>query len=69
MITVIGSINLDLIATVDRLPEPGETVPDDRVRTGPRVGMGQTPEPWHSMPWRWWVAGNEFVSRGSGKRG
>ncbi|HHZ09512.1 MAG TPA: ribokinase [Rhizobiales bacterium] len=27
MITVIGSINLDLIATVDRLPKPGETVP------------------------------------------
>lgn len=27
MITVIGSINLDLIATVERLPKPGETVP------------------------------------------
>ena len=26
MITVIGSINLDLIATVSRLPGPGETV-------------------------------------------
>ena len=26
MITVLGSINMDLIATVDRLPEPGETV-------------------------------------------
>ncbi|MBP6015309.1 MAG: DNA-3-methyladenine glycosylase [Candidatus Promineofilum sp.] len=49
--------------------EPGEAVADDQVRTGPRVGMGQTPEPWHSMPWRWWVAGNEFVSRGAGRRG
>lgn len=26
MITVLGSINMDLIATVDRLPQPGETV-------------------------------------------
>ncbi len=49
--------------------EPDATIPDESVRTGPRVGMGQTPEPWHSMPWRWWVAGNEFVSKGSGRRG
>ena len=26
MITVLGSINMDLIATTDRLPQPGETV-------------------------------------------
>ncbi|MEX3011234.1 ribokinase [Hoeflea sp. TYP-13] len=26
MITVLGSINMDLIASVDRLPDPGETV-------------------------------------------
>jgi ribokinase len=26
VITVVGSVNLDLIATVDRLPHPGETV-------------------------------------------
>lgn len=61
---------LDLTTPANNLwLEPGDPVPDDRVRTGPRVGMGQTPEPWYSMPWRWWVAGNEFVSRGSGKRG
>ena len=35
MITVIGSINLDLIATVDRLPAPGETVPGSDFRTAP----------------------------------
>jgi ribokinase len=35
LITVIGSINLDLIATVDRLPSPGETVPGDAFRTAP----------------------------------
>lgn len=35
MITVIGSINLDLIATVGRLPRPGETVPGDGFSTAP----------------------------------
>ncbi|MEP9374299.1 ribokinase [Mesorhizobium sp. KR1-2] len=35
MITVIGSINLDLIATVDRLPAPGETVPGSGFKTAP----------------------------------
>ncbi len=35
MITVIGSINLDLIATVDRLPAAGETVPGDSFKTAP----------------------------------
>jgi DNA-3-methyladenine glycosylase len=49
--------------------EPDTTIPDEAVRTGPRIGMGKTPEPWHSIPWRWWVAGNLFVSKGSGKLG
>ncbi len=49
--------------------EPAETVPDELVRTGPRIGMGKTPEPWYSMPWRWWVGGNLYVSKGSGKKG
>lgn len=35
MITVVGSINLDLIATVDRLPKPGETVLGDGFSTAP----------------------------------
>jgi ribokinase len=35
VITVIGSINLDLIANVERLPEPGETVPGDGFSTAP----------------------------------
>jgi ribokinase len=35
LITVIGSINLDLIATVERLPLPGETVPGGGFRTAP----------------------------------
>jgi ribokinase len=35
VIIVIGSINLDLIATVDRLPKPGETVPGGGFSTAP----------------------------------
>ena len=25
-VTVVGSINMDLVVTVERLPEPGETI-------------------------------------------
>ena len=35
MITVVGSVNLDLIATVARLPIPGETVTDGTFVTAP----------------------------------
>ncbi|MGQ2907420.1 MAG: ribokinase [Aliihoeflea sp.] len=35
MITVIGSINLDLVANVGLLPRPGETVPGDGFKTSP----------------------------------
>jgi DNA-3-methyladenine glycosylase len=48
--------------------EPDATVSDDRVRTGPRIGLNTAPEPWLSLPWRFWVAGNHFVSKGSGRR-
>ena len=49
--------------------EPGEPVTDEALRTGPRIGLNTAPEPWLSLPWRFWEAGNPFVSRGSGKRG
>jgi DNA-3-methyladenine glycosylase len=32
------------------------------VATGPRIGMGSVPEPWHSRPWRFYVPGNPAVS-------
>jgi len=35
LIIVIGSINLDLVADVERLPAPGETVPGSVFRTAP----------------------------------
>lgn len=35
MITVLGSINMDLIANVSRMPKPGETVTGDNFVTAP----------------------------------
>lgn len=35
MITVLGSVNLDLIGTVSRIPRPGETVPGGAFSTAP----------------------------------
>jgi DNA-3-methyladenine glycosylase len=49
--------------------EPDMSVPEALVRTGPRIGLGKTPEPWLSLPWRFWIGGNLFVSKGSGKKG
>jgi DNA-3-methyladenine glycosylase len=43
--------------------ESGTAVTLDQVQTGPRIGLGQTPEPWLSMPWRFWLRGNLFVSK------
>ena len=42
--------------------EDGTAVEESSLGVGPRIGLGKTPEPWHSMPWRYWIKGNEFVS-------
>lgn len=43
--------------------ETGVPVPARSVRRGPRVGLGNTPEPWKSKPWRYWVKDNPYVSK------
>jgi len=43
--------------------EDGRDVPADTICRGPRIGLGKTPEPWYSIPWRYWVDGNTFVSK------
>jgi DNA-3-methyladenine glycosylase len=43
--------------------EADMTIPDDEVQTGARIGLGKTPEPWFSIPWRFWVTGDPYVSR------
>lgn len=42
--------------------EEGETVSDQAVTSGPRVGFNNVPEPWLSMPWRFLVEPEYFKS-------
>jgi len=35
--------------------ETGIEIPPELVSVTPRVGLGKTPEPWYSIPWRWVV--------------
>lgn len=44
------------------LEQDRETIPE-MIASGPRIGLGKTPEPWLSMPWRFWLAGSPAVSR------
>lgn len=37
--------------------------PAASIHSGPRIGLGKTPEPWYSVPWRYWIAHNPHVSR------
>jgi DNA-3-methyladenine glycosylase len=50
---------LDSVIWIENAPE----VTADQVGRGPRIGLGNTPEPWLSMPWRYWIKDNQFVSR------
>lgn len=43
--------------------EMGSNVAEEDVAFGPRIGLGKTPEPWKSIPWRYWVKGNKWVSK------
>jgi len=45
----------------------GQRVPADAIRTGPRVGVDYAGE-WASRPWRYWIAGNAWVSKAKGAR-
>lgn len=43
--------------------EDWHEITDRNISTGARIGLGSTPEPWRSVPWRFWVEGNTFVSK------
>ncbi len=53
----------DLTAGSGLWIDPHVVVPEHAVATGPRVGLGATPEPWRSVHWRYWIAGNPHVSQ------
>jgi len=44
--------------------EPGDRVPDRDVRTSARIGCQNCPEPWASIPWRFFVADSRHVTPG-----
>jgi DNA-3-methyladenine glycosylase len=43
--------------------ETAPAAPPEAIATGPRIGLGKTPEPWYSIPWRYWLRDNPFVSK------
>ena len=54
---------LDLCQPSSRITiEPHTHFGRRTVQAGPRIGLGNTPEPWKSKPWRYAVKDNPFVS-------
>lgn len=43
--------------------EEAERVPRSRIMSGPRIGIDYAEE-WIDKPWRFWLKGNRYVSRG-----
>jgi DNA-3-methyladenine glycosylase len=43
--------------------ETGSPVGAPDISCGPRIGVDYAPEPWRSMPWRFWITGSPAVSR------
>ena len=56
-----GQDGVDLCAADAALYlEAGRPAPE--LARGPRIGLGRTPEPWRSMPWRYWHPSDPNVS-------
>jgi len=43
-------------------------ISDDDIAAGPRIGLNNTPEPWKSIAWRFYVSENPFVSKPAADR-
>ena len=43
--------------------EPGIKLRATEIAISARIGLGNTPEPWFSKPWRFYLKGNPFVSK------
>lgn len=44
--------------------EEGMIIEENLVKTSPRIGIANTPEPWRSMPWRYYFNANEINLKG-----
>lgn len=47
--------------------ELGDVAAELPVATGPRIGIDYAAEPWLSLPWRFFVPGNQSLSTGSSR--
>ena len=45
--------------------EKGLIIEGSRIKTSPRIGISNTPEPWLSKPWRYYCEVNDEEKRGS----
>lgn len=59
----LNGANLCDPAGVIWIEETATAVGPEQIGTGPRIGLGKTPEPWYSVPWRYWLKENPFVSK------
>lgn len=48
--------------------ERGQSVPEARVATSPRIGCRTAPAPWDRMPWRYFERDSPFVTPGRSSR-
>ena len=61
-LTVVGSVNVDLTAVTERLPEPGETIGGGRLRRDPAArARTRRPLPHDSAPRCEWSARSETM--------
>lgn len=60
-----GSLNgQDMLRSESELfIEEGILLPESLIESSPRIGLGKTPEPWLSMPWRWEIGWQEAYNR------
>lgn len=63
-LAIDGSLNgvCLFMAGVGLWIEDQPEISSEFISTGPRVGLGNTPEPWLSIPWRYWLTHNSYVS-------
>jgi DNA-3-methyladenine glycosylase len=59
----LNGANLCARRGVELWLEEEPLVPDSHIATGPRIGLNSVPEPWKSIPWRFYLRHNPFVSK------